>query len=101
MQNLSYIILLLMFSMNVLAQTSPHGEEFDLDCSLCHTTKNWEIGDKIEFDHKTTKFDLIGQHVDVNCSSCHIDLSFKNVSEKCENCHKDIHENSVGFDCAR
>ncbi|VAX29504.1 hypothetical protein MNBD_IGNAVI01-984, partial [hydrothermal vent metagenome] len=101
MQKLSFIVLLFFFSIQLLGQDSPHGEDFDLDCLLCHTTESWKINEnKVKFDHSSTKFELMGQHKDVNCSSCHTDLKFKNAPTDCENCHADIHENSVGFDCA-
>ena len=102
MQKLSYIALILVISIQLSGQNSPHGKEFKLGCLLCHTTESWEIDtEKIQFDHGSTKFTLMGQHNDVNCSSCHVDLSFKIASSDCESCHTDMHENSVGFDCAR
>ncbi len=101
MQKLSFIVLLFILSIQLFGQDSPHGNDFDLDCLLCHTTQSWEIdANKIKFDHNSTKFELMGQHNDVNCSSCHVDLKFKNAATDCENCHTDVHENSVGFDCA-
>ncbi len=101
MQKLSLIILISFFSISLFGQKSPHGEDFDFDCLLCHSTESWKINEsKIKFDHNQTKFKLIGQHRDVNCSSCHSDLRFKNAPTDCAKCHIDVHENSVGFDCA-
>ncbi len=95
------IVLLLLIQSLVFGQKSPHGENFDINCSNCHTTESWKVDvNKMKFDHGTTNFKLVGQHKDVNCASCHKSLKFTNTPTNCVDCHTDIHQNSVGFDCA-
>ncbi len=103
MRSLSQIIILLcLFAAQVLAQ-SPHGDNFDLDCSLCHQSTSWKIDlKKVEFDHSSTSFDLVGQHKSVDCKSCHQTLKFKEIENTdCISCHTDLHKGTVGKDCAR
>ncbi len=105
MRSLSFIIFIVLFfiafNSTGLAQ-SPHGKNFNIDCSNCHDAKNWQIiPSKILFNHDTTEFKLTGQHKSVDCKSCHTSLIFSGVKKDCFSCHKDIHQNSVGFDCVR
>ena len=103
MRILSFVIFLLITSAAVFGQ-SPHGDDFDIDCSFCHESSSWEVNpEKVTFDHSTTGFELIGQHREVNCKSCHESLIFSKAKEKedCFSCHKDIHRGSVGYDCQR
>ncbi len=103
MRFLSFIIILLSISVFTNGQ-SPHGDDFDIDCSNCHQEDNWKVDlDNLEFDHNQTGFKLFGQHKTINCKSCHESLVFQKVKNKtsCFSCHKDIHQNSVGFDCAK
>lgn len=100
MFRLSLQIILILFSIASFAQT-PHGDDFDEDCSLCHTSDDWKVDlSQVDFDHSTTNFNLIGQHNNVDCRSCHTSLVFSAAKEECYSCHKDIHQGSVGFDCA-
>ncbi|HRQ55108.1 MAG: hypothetical protein IT276_07440, partial [Ignavibacteriaceae bacterium] len=100
MRRLSFQIIFFLFSINVFAQ-SPHGDDFDVDCSNCHVSDNWKVNfSKVTFDHSTTKFSLIGQHQNVDCKSCHTSLVFSSAKTDCFSCHKDIHQSTVGFDCA-
>ena len=100
MRRLSFQIIFFLLSINVFAQ-SPHGDNFDVDCSNCHVSDNWKVNlSKVTFDHSTTKFSLVGQHQNVDCKSCHTSLVFSNASTDCFSCHKDIHQSTVGFDCA-
>lgn len=100
MRKLSFQIIFIILSLNVFAQ-SPHGDDFDQDCSGCHSSDSWKVDiTKVSFDHSKTKFDLIGQHKVVDCKSCHTTLVFSQVNTDCFSCHKDIHQGSVGFDCA-
>ena len=71
MHRLSFQIIFLLLSINIFAQ-SPHGDDFDQDCSLCHVSENWKVDlTKVTFDHSLTKFNLVGQHQNVDCRSCH------------------------------
>ena len=76
MQKLPYIIIwVFILSNGILSQTSPHGEDFEIDCKVCHTTESWSVKDS-KFEHGTTEFELMGQHQDVSCQSCHTTLKF-------------------------
>ncbi|MGW8315720.1 MAG: c-type cytochrome, partial [Bacteroidales bacterium] len=51
---------------------SPHGEDFKISCSKCHSAKGWEFDREVySFDHNTTALPLKGQHVNLNCRLCH------------------------------
>jgi hypothetical protein len=103
MRILSFLILLLVSSTRILAQ-SPHGDKLDIDCSSCHQASSWKVNpDSVKFDHSTTDFNLVGQHKEVNCKSCHESLIFSKAkaTEDCFSCHKDVHRGTVGFDCQR
>src|SRR5574338_466060 len=100
MYRLSFQIIFLLLGINLFAQ-SPHGDNFDIDCSNCHVSDNWKVDlTKVTFDHSKTKFSLVGQHQSVDCRSCHTSLEFSKAQSDCISCHKDIHQGSVGFDCA-
>jgi len=101
MRKLSSIILLVVLCSNVFAQ-SPHGKEFNKNCSDCHTTEGWKIDlKKLSFNHDQTQFALVGQHQQVNCRSCHKSLVFTDAETDCITCHTDIHYQTVGFECGR
>jgi hypothetical protein len=101
MRNLSSIILLVVLCSNVFAQ-SPHGKDFNITCSDCHTTEGWKIDlKKLTFNHDQTKFQLVGQHRQLNCRSCHKSLVFTDAETDCMSCHTDIHYQTVGFECER
>ena len=103
MRFLSFILIFLSISVLVKGQ-SPHGSDFDLDCSSCHQEDTWKVNIlKVKFDHSQTGFKIVGQHKTVNCRSCHESLVFKDAAKNttCFSCHKDVHQNSVGFDCAK
>jgi len=80
---------------------SPHGEDFKINCVVCHTTDNWTEIKTNGFNHDSTDFPLIGQHKTVYCRKCHVDLEFKNAKRDCASCHKDVHELTVGRNCER
>jgi hypothetical protein len=97
---LSYQIIFFLFTISIFAQ-SPHGDNFDVDCSNCHTADSWKVDlTQISFDHSKTNFALIGQHINVDCKSCHESLVFSKMDKDCFSCHKDIHQGTVGLDCA-
>jgi len=86
---------------NLIAQ-SPHGKDFVMDCSDCHTTEGWKVDlKKINFNHDQTKFKLEGQHRQVNCKTCHKSLVFTGLGTECISCHTDIHYQTVGPECSR
>ncbi len=100
MHRLSFQIIILLLGINIFAQ-SPHGDNFDIDCSNCHISDNWKVElSNVTFDHSQTKFDLVGQHQNIDCNSCHTSLVFSNTQTNCSFCHKDIHQGTVGLDCA-
>ncbi len=103
MRKLSFIIsAVLILNHNSLAQKSPHGRDFTISCSVCHSTKGWEIDKSIySFDHNSTAMPLEGQHLSVNCKSCHPTLVFSDAKTGCSDCHTDIHSQTVGPDCER
>lgn len=80
----------------------PHGKDFKLTCSICHSPKGWTLDKEIySFDHNTAKLPLTGQHNVVSCKSCHPTLLFTDAKTECNECHTDIHQATVGQDCAR
>ena len=100
MRRLSYIIVLLLFAGNLLAQ-SPHGKNFNIDCSNCHSPDTWtKIPGKIKFNHDETSFKLTGQHKSISCINCHQSLVFLSAKDDCGSCHKSIHQNSVSPECS-
>jgi hypothetical protein len=81
---------------------SPHGADFNINCSDCHTSADWLTMRKdMAFDHDTTLFALDGRHAVVDCRSCHSSLVFSEAKSECITCHTDIHQQTVGQDCAR
>ena len=102
MRKLSSLILALALSVSLLAQKSPHGDDFVVSCADCHKTEGWKVDLKtVSFDHNATKFPLIGQHQAVNCKQCHSSLEFTKTQTECISCHTDMHQQTVGPDCAR
>ncbi len=100
----------LLFGQSNLANKSPHGVSFKMDCILCHSTDGWSISpDQWEakkdspraFRHTDTAFPLTGSHLSVNCKDCHTSLVFAEASTECVDCHLDVHQMSLGNDCAR
>ncbi len=95
------IVLAVLLTVSALAQ-SPHGDEFDVDCSQCHNPTNWKVlPNSIQFDHSKTNFPLVGQHQTLSCRNCHATLKFTTDKTDCISCHTDIHQGTVGKDCSR
>lgn len=101
MNRILILIFLTLLSGVLLAEKSPHGPEFRMDCAVCHQTDDWKNVKKTGFDHNKTKFPLTGHHQDISCRSCHKDLSFEIKDFSCVSCHKDFHEQTLGDDCDR
>lgn len=102
MRILSFIIIsLIMFFVN-LSTDSPHGADFKVSCTVCHSAKGWELDKEIyAFDHNTTKLPLVGQHKTINCKMCHTTLVFSQAKSECVGCHTDVHSQTLGLDCER
>jgi len=93
-------LLILLIAIN--STDSPHGDDFKISCSVCHSPKGWELDREIySFDHNTTKLPLEGQHKSINCKLCHPTLVFSEAGIECSDCHIDMHHQTVGFDCSR
>lgn len=104
MQNLSSIILFLLLSVSLSAQTSqsPHEKDLAYDCNDCHTTEGWKVDRQaITFDHDSTAFPLQGIHRQTDCQACHSSLKFSEAETTCVSCHTDVHRQSVGSECSR
>jgi len=85
-----------------LRTDSPHGAEFKITCSTCHSSKGWMIDKEIySFDHNSTQLPLAGQHKYTECRQCHPTLIFSEAETECFSCHNDVHHGSVGYDCSR
>ncbi|MDZ4707145.1 MAG: hypothetical protein SH818_01985, partial [Saprospiraceae bacterium] len=92
----------MVFAVIKLTAQSPHGQEFKIECSQCHTADNWKVNRAaITFEHDSTSFVLNGQHQTVDCRACHTSLVFSDASPSCISCHQDIHSQSLGNECAR
>jgi hypothetical protein len=102
MRILILLVIWLLFLFFKQGGESPHGPDFKVSCSVCHSSKGWQIDSAVySFDHNTTKFALSGQHRDVSCRECHPTLIFHEAKTECNECHTDIHQNTAGLDCAR
>jgi len=93
-----YIILFLAGT----ATDPPHGADFKISCSTCHSPKGWMLDKEIySFNHNKTRLPLEGQHTEVNCRLCHPTLIFSEAKNECFECHSDVHQGTVGLDCSR
>lgn len=104
MRTLSLIagLLAFVFVAANLATDSPHGKDFTIPCSQCHSAKGWFLDKEIySFDHGGTRFPLAGQHQVAECRLCHLSLVFSEAKETCIACHTDMHNQTVGPDCGR
>jgi hypothetical protein len=98
------ILIILCFSfllvLSYMFQDMPHGDNFALDCDLCHATDTWQVlTDSVKFRHSETGFALIGAHKNTQCRSCHEKLEFNYIGTACIDCHPDIHKSELGFRC--
>ena len=67
MHRLPFIILFL-FGCSLMMAQSPHGSDFMMECSSCHTATNWLVNkDSIQFDHDSTKLLIAGHVIVVWC----------------------------------
>lgn len=82
--------------------SSPHGKEFKVACSECHSAKGWVLDREIySFNHNITKMPLLGQHKKAECRQCHKTLVFSEAQSDCISCHNDVHQSTTGSDCSR
>jgi hypothetical protein len=102
MRILSLLIICLVMAYFNQETNSPHGKNFKVSCSNCHSAKGWQLDKSIySFDHARTKFALRGQHEIVNCRECHSTLVFSEAKNECNECHADVHQGTTGVDCQR
>jgi hypothetical protein len=95
------IFYVILFSSNRLVD-SPHGSDFKISCSTCHSSNGWQFDRSVySFDHNKTKLPLIGQHTTISCKQCHPTLVFSEAKNQCVDCHSDVHEATTGSDCSR
>jgi hypothetical protein len=102
MRFFSLLIFLLYFVFIDQKTESPHGADFKVSCSTCHSPKGWQLDTAIySFDHNKTKLALTGQHTSVSCRQCHMSLVFSQAKTECNECHTDVHQATTGLDCER
>jgi Zn finger protein HypA/HybF involved in hydrogenase expression len=102
MRLLSLFFYLLFMLLSRQEPESPHGRDFKVSCSTCHSSKGWQLDTAIySFDHNRTKFALTGQHTGAGCRQCHTTLVFNETKSECNECHTDVHQATTGLDCAR
>jgi len=102
MRILPLAIPLLILLMALKVVDSPHGNDLEISCSVCHSPQGWEVKPEIySFDHSKTNMPLEGQHASLNCRLCHPSLVFSDAETDCFACHTDMHYQTVGPDCDR
>jgi hypothetical protein len=102
MRILSFLALCFILCGLAQKSDSPHGKNFSVSCSTCHSSKGWDIDKSIySFNHNKTNFALTGQHLIVKCRQCHPSLVFSEAKGECNICHQDIHQGTTGLDCGR
>ena len=102
MRILSLLVLYIFFVFFNQQPKSPHGPDFKVRCSTCHSAKGWQIDKSVySFNHDKTKFVLTGQHTTVDCRQCHSSLIFSEAKRECNECHQDVHQATTGLDCGR
>jgi len=102
MRILSLLILCIFLIFFNQKTESPHGPDFKVACSTCHSSNGWQLDSAIySFDHSKTKLALTGQHTGVNCRQCHLTLVFSEAKTECNECHTDVHQATTGLDCGR
>ncbi len=101
MRILSFLILICLITVFQDIK-SPHGSDFRVSCSVCHSTKGWYLDREVySFNHDKTSFLLTGQHSLADCRSCHKSLIFSEAPSACFVCHADVHQQTAGNDCGR
>lgn len=102
MRILSLAIICILEFLLIWKSDHPHGDDFKISCSTCHSEKGWYLDKEIySYDHNKAKFHLTGQHVNTDCKHCHPTLVFTDASLDCISCHADVHQATAGPDCSR
>ena len=102
MRILSFLILNLITVFQDRPAIQPHGPDFRISCSICHSSSGWHLDKEIySFNHNATSFSLAGEHKEVDCRQCHPTLIFKDAKSQCIDCHNDVHQATLGPDCSR
>ena len=102
MQFLPLLLAFLMIGSFSRRTDSPHGSDFKVSCTICHSSKGWQLDKEIySFNHSSTRLSLEGQHKEINCRLCHPTLVFSEAKSECNACHNDVHQSTVGPDCSR
>lgn len=102
MRVLSLLILATAFFFSGRMGDSPHGPDFKISCSACHSPSSWQFDTAVySFDHSRTRMPLKGQHAEITCRQCHKSLIFSDAKTACVDCHNDIHQGTTGSDCSR
>lgn len=75
-----------------------HKGEEGKKCESCHHEQSWQ---KVEFDHRISRFPLTGKHGLVACKKCHLTVVFKEAKSDCWSCHEkqDMHKRTLGTGC--
>jgi hypothetical protein len=90
--------MLVLLSIAVQAQQSPHGP-MTMPCVDCHTTDSWTtVRSPMKFDHAQTAYVLHGQHQAAACKACHTSLRFKGTPSDCIDCHRKEYEGASLID---
>ncbi|MEJ2055233.1 MAG: cytochrome c3 family protein, partial [Calditrichaceae bacterium] len=98
----SFVYLFLFGVADAQDKSMPHGDNFNLDCALCHSTDDWRVdAEKTIFDHDQTGYPLTGEHAFADCRSCHESLIFNRIGHACADCHTDVHAGELGIRCER
>jgi len=102
MRILSLVIIGILEFLLLWKSDHPHGEDFNISCSTCHSEKGWHIDKDIySYDHNKAQFPLTGQHKNTECRLCHPTLVFSEAPVDCNACHIDVHQSTAGSDCSR
>jgi len=77
-----------------------HQGELGMDCSRCHTMRNFIEPVKMRQAHRLTRFPLRGAHAAVDCNECHDEpaqgnLVYVNRNTECVACHLDDYETTT------
>jgi len=102
MRILSLVVICIFQFLLLWKSDHPHGENFNISCSVCHSEKGWYLDKDIySFDHNKTELPLTGVHIKTDCKACHPTLIFADAKVDCNACHIDIHQATTGSDCSR
>jgi hypothetical protein len=82
-------------------ERSPHGDDFEISCSKCHSPTGWHFDRSIYSYNHNEVFELSGSHNHLDCRQCHQTLLFKDAPNQCFQCHTDVHQQTVGMSCDR